>query len=142
MNTDDDRDLRDAFEALGSRVQPTEPSFHQMTSRAALDEARWRRRRQAVGAAGAVLLSVAVAIPAFLAVRARTDHALDYERFTMLTGIDLKEVTWEAPSDFLLDVPGRDLLRGVPVIEIRTPALAPDSIRPPDSNNTKRRSRS
>jgi len=143
MNTDDDRDLKDAFEALGSRVRPTEPSFHQMTTREGLDEARWRRRRrQAVGAAGAALLAVAVVIPAFLAVSARTNHALDYERFTTLTGIDLKEVTWEAPSDFLLDVPGRDLLRGVPVIEIRTPALAPDSIRPPDSNNTKRRSRS
>jgi len=140
MNTDDDRDLRDAFEALGSRVRPTEPSFHQMTSREALEVARWQRRRRRT--AGAVLLSVAVAIPAFLAVRARTDHALDYERFTMLTGIDLKEVTWEAPSDFLLDFPGRDLLRGVPIIEIRTPALAPDSIRPPDSNNTKRRTRS
>ena len=140
MNTDDDRDLRDAFEALGSRVRPTEPSFHQMTSREALEVARWQRRRRRT--AGAVLLSVAVAIPAFLAVRARTDHALDYERFTALTGIDLKEVTWEAPSDFLLDFPGRDLLRGVPIIEIRTPALAPDSIRPPDSNNTKRRTRS
>ena len=140
MNTDDDRDLRDAFEALGSRVRPTEPSFHQMTSREALEVARWQRRRRRT--AGAVLLSVAVAIPAFLAVRARTDHALDYERFTALTGIDLKEVTWEAPSDFLLDFPGRDLLRGVPIIEIRTPALGPDSIRPPDSNDTKRRSRS
>ena len=140
MNTDDDRDLRDAFEALGSRVRPTEPSFHQMTSREALEGARWQRRRRRT--AGAVLLSVAVTIPAFLAVRARTDRAPDYERFTALTGIDLKEVTWEAPSDFLLDFPGRDLLRGVPIIEIRTPALAPDSIRPPDSNDTKRRSRS
>jgi len=121
-------------------VPSTEPSFHQMTSREALEGARGQRRRRRT--AGAVLLSVAVAIPAFLAVRARTDHALDYERFTMLTGIDLKEVTWEAPSDFLLEVPGRDLLRGVPIIEIRTPALAPDSIRPPDSNDTKRRTRS
>lgn len=137
MNGDDDRDLKDAFEALGSRARAAEPSFHQLTSREALDGARWRRRRR-----WAAALAVAVAIPAFLAVHARTDRALDYERFTALTGIDLKEVTWEAPSDFLLDFPGRDLLSRVPIIEIRTPALAPDSVRPPDSNDSKRRSRS
>lgn len=137
MSADDDRDLRDAFEALGSRVRATGPSFHQVTSREALDAARWRRRgRQAA------LLAVAAVIPAFLALRARPDRALDYERFTVLTGIDLNEVTWEAPSDFLLDFPGRDLLRRVPMIEIRAPAIVPDSVRPPDSNDTKRRSRS
>ena len=140
MNRDDDRDLRDAFEALGSSVRAIEPSFHQMISREALGEARWRRRRRR--AAGAALLAVVVVIPAFLALRARTDRALDYERFTALTGIDLKEVTWEAPSDFLLDFPGRDLLTRIPIIEIRTPALAPDNVRPPVPNDTQRKSRS
>jgi len=140
MKSDDDRDLRDAFEALGTSVRATEPPFHQMIARAALDEARWRRRRRQ--AAGAALLAAAVVIPAFLALSARTDRALDYERFTALTGIDLNEVTWEAPSDFLLDVPGRDLLTRVPTIEIRTPALAPENVRPPVSNDTQRKSRS
>jgi hypothetical protein len=132
-----DRDLKDAFRALGSSVGTGEPSFHELTSREALHLARWRlRRRQAA------LLAVAVAIPAFLAIRGSSDRALDFERFTALTGIDLNEVTWEAPSDFLLDFPGRDLLRRIPIIEIQAPALAPDSVRPPDSNNTQRRSRS
>jgi len=140
MKPDDDRDLRDAFKALGSSVRATGPSFHQMIAREALDESRWRRRRRR--AAGAALLAVAVVIPAFLALSARTDRALDYERFTSLTGIDLKEVTWEAPSDFLLDFPGRDLLSRVPIIEIRTPVIAPDSVRSPVSNDTQRRSRS
>jgi len=137
MTASEDRDLKDAFEALGSQVRTTEPSFQQLTSREALNAARWRQRRRR-----AALLAVAVVIPAFLALRARTDRALDYERFTALTGIDLNEVTWQAPSDFLLDFPGRDLLRRVPLIEIEAPAFAPDSARQPDSNDTQRRSRS
>ena len=137
MNAQDDRDLKEAFHALGSRVQVAGPSFHQMASREALNAARSRQRR-----GRAVLLAVVIAIPALFTLRARTDRGLDYERFTALTGIDLNEVTWEAPSDFLLDVPGRDLLRRVPVIEIQAPALARDSVRPPDSNDTTRRSRS
>ena len=140
MTTDDDRDLRDAFEALGSRVRATEPSFGQLTAREALNAARRRQRRRR--AAGAALLAVAAVIPAFLVLHARTEHALDYDRFTALTGIDLNDVTWEAPSDFLLDFAGRDLLRRVPIIEIRTPVLVPDSVRLPVSNDTQRRSRS
>ncbi|HZI27935.1 MAG TPA: hypothetical protein VFD64_07245 [Gemmatimonadaceae bacterium] len=137
MSANEDRDLKDAFEALGSSVQMTEPSFDQMTSRETLDAARWRQRRHR-----AALLAVAVAVPAFLALRAKSDRALDYERFTALTGIDLNEVTWEAPSDFLLDFPGRELLRRVPIIEIQAPAIIRDTVRPPDSNDTKQRSRS
>ena len=136
MNAHDDRDLKDAFEALGRRVRATGPSFDEVASRERLNAARWRQRRHR-----AALLAVAVVIPAFLVFRARTDHALDYDRFTALTGIDLSEVTWEAPSDFLLDFPGRDLLRRVPLIDVHTPTLAPDSVRSSDSN-TQRRSRS
>lgn len=137
MSANEDRDLKDAFEALGSSGRMTEPSFDQMTSRETLNAARWRQRRHR-----AVLLVIAVAVPAFLALRARSDDALDYKRFTALTGLDLSEVTWEAPSDFLLDVPGRDLLRRVPLIEIHAPAFTLDSVRPSVSNDTQRRSRS
>jgi hypothetical protein len=133
----DDRDLQDAFHALGSSVPTAGPSFEELTSRKALHVARWRHRRSR-----AALLAVAVAVPAFLALRAKSDGALDYERFTALTGLDLSEVTWEAPSDFLLDVPGRDLLRTIPLIETQAPALAPDSARSSDSNVTRRRPRS
>ena len=136
MNTDDDRDLKDAFAALG-RTGANGPSFHQLTSGEALNAARWRQRRRR-----AALLAVVAVIPAFFVFRARTDRAFDYGRFTALTGIDLNEVTWEAPSDFLLDVPGRDLLRRVPIIEIHAPVFAPDSVRPPVSTDTQRRSRS
>lgn len=137
MTAPDDRDLRDAFKALGSHVDATAPAFGELASRAALTAARWRRRRHQ-----GVLLAAAILIPSVLVLRARVDRGLDYERFTALTGLDLGEVSWEAPSDFLLDVPGRDLLRRIPIIEIQLPALAPDSARSPDSNDTLRRSRS
>ena len=137
MNAHDDRELKDAFAALGALTRESVQSFHQLASREALNVVRWRQRRRR-----AARLVVTVTIPAFLVLRARTDGALDYERFTALTGLDLNEVTWEAPSDFLLNFPGRDLLRGVPLIEIRAPSLAPDSAGSTDSNDTKRRSRS
>jgi hypothetical protein len=137
MSANEDRDLKDAFEALGRSVRSTEPSFDQMTSHETLNAARWRQQRHR-----AVLLVIGVAVPAFLALRAHSDDALDYKRFTALTGLDLSEVTWEAPSDYLLDVPGRDLLRRVPLIEVHAPVFTPDSVRPPVSNDTQWRSRS
>ena len=136
MSTGDDRDLKDAFDALGRRARFSAPSFDQMTSREALTATRWRQRGRRVA-----LLAVVVVIPSLFALRARDDRGLDYERFTALTGIDLNEVTWEAPSDFLLDFPGRDLLRRVPIIEIQVPTVAPDSARKP-ATDTQRRSRS
>jgi hypothetical protein len=132
----DDRDLKDAFKALGSRIGTTAPSFGELASREAMLAARWRQRRRRV-----TVVIAAIAIPSAV-VLARADRELDYQRFTALTGIDLGEVSWEAPSDFLLDVPGRDLLRGVPLLEIRAPVLVPDSTRTLNSNDTNRRSRS
>ena len=137
MNDSHDRDLREAFDALDREVRVNAGSFANLASAQALNAARRRRRfRQSA------LLVVAILIPATLALRARSASSFDFERFTTLTGIDPGQVTWQAPSDFLLDVPGRDLLRRVPVLEIHLPALAPDSARPPDSNATKRRSNS
>jgi hypothetical protein len=95
----------------------------------------WRRRhRRRRGA----LLVAAIVIPAFIAIRARSERVPDFERFTALTGLDPGEVTWHAPSDFLLDIPGRELLRTVPIIEIHAP-LRVDSVRTPDSSITPRR---
>lgn len=111
--TDDDRDLRQAFKALG--VEASLPPFAQLTSPVSLDAARWRRRRHQ-----AAFVLVVLAIPALL-LRGRTDQTIDYDHFTALTGLDLSEVSWEAPSDFLLETPGRDLLRAVPLIDTRLP---------------------
>lgn len=135
MNDPRDDDLHEAFETLGRHQQTSLPSFADLTSTKVMNASRRRRRRRR----GALLAAV-IMVPAFLALRARSEHGPDFERFTALTGIDPGQVTWRAPSDFLLDVPGRDLLRRVPLIEIQARPLSPDSARPPDSNATKRRS--
>lgn len=132
-----DRDLKDAFASLGRLAGENTPAFAQLTSRAALDAARWRRRRHLA----ATLVAIA-AVPAFVALRTRGEPAVDYDRFTALTGLDLSEVTWEAPSDFLLAFPGRELLQSVPLIQIKAPTITPDNVRSSDSNDTKRRPRS
>lgn len=135
MNDVHDADLRPVFDALKREHESSVPSFAGMTSAAAMNT--WRRRR--LRRRRAIVVS-AVFIPVALISLARRERIPDFERFTALTGLDLGEVTWSAPSDFLLDVPGGDLLRGVPLIEVQVPALSPDSARPSDSNTTKRRS--
>lgn len=37
---------------------------------------------------------------------------------TSVSGIDLSVIVWTAPTDFLLETPGRQLLRTVPVIDV------------------------
>jgi len=132
-----DDNFRAAFDALRRQTQASAPSFVSLTSSTAMDASRRRHRRRR----GALLVA-AIVIPTVLVLRARSERGPDFERFTDLTGIDPGEVTWRAPSDFLLEVPGRDLLRRVPLIEIQAPALSPDSARPADSNATKRRTNS
>lgn len=129
-----DDDLRPVFDALKRENGSSVPSFASMTSTAAMHTWQRRRRRRR----GAILVS-AVIIPVALISIERRERAPDFERFTALTGLNLGHVTWTAPSDFLLDVPGRDLLRRVPLIEVRVPALTSDSSRASDSNTTKRR---
>jgi hypothetical protein len=129
-----DDDLRTGFDALRRETWASAPTFASLTSTIAMNASRRRHRRRR----GAVLVA-AIVIPTVLVLRARSDRGLDFERFTAVTGIDPGKVTWRAPSDFLLDVPGRDLLRRVPLIEIQAPALPPERARPADSNATKRR---
>jgi hypothetical protein len=95
-----------------------------------------RRRRRRRGA----LLVVAILIPTFIVLRARSARGPDFERFTALTGLDPGEVTWHAPSDFLLEVTGRDLLRTIPLVDVLAPLVPGDSARPADTNVTPRRS--
>jgi hypothetical protein len=131
----DDKNLRDAFGALRQETQASAPSFASLTSATAMHT--WRRRhRRRRGA----LVVAAIMIPTFIALRARSARGPDFERFTALTGLDPGEVTWRAPSDFLLDVPGRDLLRTIPLVDVLAPLVPGDSARPADSNVTPRRS--
>lgn len=127
-----DDDLRAAFAEL--RHDRFAPSFAELTATDALDAVRRRHRRRR-----GVLLGTAAIMVVVVAVRARSDGEPDFARFTALTGIDLGQVTWTAPTDFLLETPGRRLLRSVPPIEVHVPLPSPDSIRSTDSNTTPRR---
>lgn len=130
-----DEEVRDAFNALWRETQAFVPSFASLTSATAMNAWHRRRRRRRVAA-----LTAAIVVPLFLALRARATHEPDFERFFALTGLDPGEVTWRAPSDFLLDIPGSELLRTVPLIEVTVPSIPADSSDgPPDSNPNKRR---
>lgn len=135
MSESHDDHLRHAFDALRRETQASAPSFASLTSAAAMTTARRRRRRRR----GALLVA-AILIPTFIVLRAGPARGPDFERFTALTGLDPGEVTWRAPSDFLLDVPGRELLRTIPLVDVLAPLVPGDSARPADSNVTPRRS--
>jgi hypothetical protein len=134
MTGADDRDVKRAFETLGRQVSASAPSFAALTSDKALRLARRRRLRRTgmVATAGIAAL--------VLATRMQPAGDFDYDKFTALTGIDLGEVTWTAPSDFLLEVPGSDLLGSVPIIEVTMPVVGPDNLPAPIPDDTQRRS--
>jgi len=136
MNDRQDDDLRAAFKALRRDATTTGPSFATLTSPTAMNAGRRRHRRRRIA------LAVAVLLPVAFILRPRPSSEPDFERFMALTGIDLAEVSWRAPSDVLLDVPGRNLLRRVPLIDITAPPGFPDSVRQADTNQTKRRTSS
>lgn len=133
MTESDDKALRAAFDSLRRDQRASAPSFASLTAPHALEARRWRHRRGRIAIIAAAIIAVA------FIWRPRANSEPDFERFAALTGIDPGQVTWRAPSDFLLDLPGQDLLRTVPHIEIQPPALPADSAGPPDSNLNKRR---
>ena len=129
-----DENLSAAFDALRSDTVASAPSFASLTSPLAMNT--WRRRQRRRRGA---LLAVAIILPLFLALWPRAPREPDFERFTALTGLDPGEVTWRAPSDFLLDIPGSELLRTVPLIEVTVPSIPADSAASADSAVTRRR---
>ena len=130
-----DDELRAAFNTLNREVQASAPAFAELASPPRLNAAS-RRHRVRRGS----FLIAAILIPAFIAWQARSIPGFDFERFSALTGIDPGDVTWKAPSDFLLSVPGEDLLRTIPTIDVDVPAARADSIRPQENRSTVRRS--
>ena len=135
MSEEHDDDLRRAFSALDRTMQATAPSFADLTTVAALNSARRRYRRR-----HASLLIAAVVVPLFFAARDRSAQGFDFERFSALTGLDPGAVSWQAPSDFLLSVPGSELLRTIPTIDVNVPAIRADSARPQENHSSSRRS--
>lgn len=107
---DDDGDLRRAFADLRRADAETAPGYERVRGRA--DVATRRRPR-----AGALLVaaSLAAAVIGGLAVRrppAPPPPAVSVE-------------DWTAPTDFLLETPGREILQGTPRIGTEERSLMP-----------------
>ena len=105
----DDPQLKQAFEALRREAAAGTPPF-----RATVAAARTRRApapgRRPLGLAAAVILVVVCVV----VVSIRRD------RDGVRLEIDLATVRWQAPTDFLLKLPGDDLLRSVPQLGPRS----------------------
>ena len=98
----DDQHVRQGFEALRREAANGTPPFR-ATIAAARARPTARPVRRALGLAAAVIALVAVV---FISTR-RERNGIPLE-------IDLATVRWQAPTDFLLNLPGSELLRSMP----------------------------
>ena len=103
--TDDDRDLRARFAALRQEDEARRPDFSVFWGPAGRPRPRWGGRLAAVAV---VLVTMMTAI---LFLRSpRREPAPHVPK--PVTSI----IEWKAPTDFLLETPGRELLETVPQI--------------------------
>jgi len=103
MIDQDDRDLRGAFEALRREAAAHTPPFDTTGGAARRRLVPGARRRTLVLATAAVLAGVAL-------VLVLTPHRPGVQ-------LGLASVRWESPTDFLLRLPGDELLRVVPRLD-------------------------
>ena len=103
MTEQDDHHLKQAFEALRREGSAGTPPFGTTVAAARARQTAAPRRR-ALGLAAVVVVAVA-AVVVVSTGRNLTGGPL---------GIDLATVRWQAPTDFLLKLPGDELLRSVP----------------------------
>ncbi len=109
MIAHDDRHLRKAFEALRRDAAAGTPPFDATVAAARARRAAMPGRRVLALAAAVVVAVVAVAV-----VSRRPD------RDGVPVEVDLATVRWRAPTDFLLKLPGDELLRSVPQLGPRS----------------------
>jgi len=99
----DDQHLNKAFAALRRRDAAASPSFQATVAAARARRAGVPRRRDLGLAAVVVVAVIAVVVASTWRVQ-KNDRLV----------IDLATVRWQAPTDFLLKLPGVELLRSVP----------------------------
>ncbi len=104
MTERDDRELRDRFQALRREDAGGAPPFGATLARARARGAGTWPPRWTVWLAAAVVAVVVVLVGARVLFTNGRQGGL----------IDLAAVRWEAPTDFLLALPGEELLRAVP----------------------------
>jgi hypothetical protein len=102
MTEHNDHDLGERFHALRREDAATAPPFHATLAAARARASAPPHRRRALGLAAAAVGVAGVALALLLA---RPNRHMT---------VDLTTVRWEAPTDFLLHVPGDELLRTVP----------------------------
>ncbi len=100
--TNDDSMLRDEFASLRRAEEASVPSFGGVTGRA-----RRRSNRGSWGLAVAASLALLAVMVAIVWVRHAHGSATNDRAAPMLSD-------WHAPTDFLLDTPGRELLHTIP----------------------------
>src|SRR5258708_2211330 len=98
----EDKDLRDRFAALRREDEAQAPDFVVLTA---------RRRPQSVGKFIVVGACVVAIVGGVFLLRPIP------RKPAQVSGGNIASITdWKAPTDFLLETPGRELLRTVPVI--------------------------
>ena len=123
---DDDRDLRALFARLKEEDRAGVPSFRTPHGRQA---PRWGSVARVAMAAAAILIALVLAWPD------RTPPAGARQV------VDLRSVTWQSPTDFLLITPGSELLRTVPAVgspDDWTPIDLPGRSPAPESTRSQR----
>lgn len=100
--SEDDRDLRQEFDALRLAAAADAPTFAATVAAARHRTTVSMRRRSLVLAAAALIAGIAL--------------ALVFVRHRAGSFVDLATVRWESPTDFLLRLPGDELLRTVPTL--------------------------
>ena len=106
----DDHQLRNGFEALRREDAAGTPPFGATVAGARARQATVPRHRALRLAAAAVAVVAVVAVVVVSIWRERDGVRLQ---------IDLATVRWRAPTDFLLKLPGDELLRSVPQLGSR-----------------------
>ncbi len=130
MRTEDtDSDLREIFSVLKEEHRQLGTSF-----RAVLERSRSRRRETSRRWVAAASLAAAGAVIAITLVN--TINRANPEPWMHPT---LSASSWRAPTDFLLETPGRHLLRGIPSLGFPTdwPLPAAPGGTAADSNRTR-----
>jgi hypothetical protein len=102
MIDDRDQDLKQRFVALRRAAAAASPSFQATLAKARAGGGTERRRRR-------LRVAAALGLSAALVLLLMRRHPLE-----PYVAIDPATVRWQAPTDFLLTLPGDELLRGVP----------------------------
>jgi len=112
-----DQRLRDAFARLSREIAPQAPDAARFVGRARSARGRAHPRSLAPGLALASVLAV-LAVVAFWGARRAGEREIVARQ-----AAQLGNGRWRAPTDFLLDVPGAELLRTTPSFDTSPPTL-------------------